>query len=90
MKNKLIHFLVIILCSFFVFIMVVFSGISEWLYKYYEGYFLYGHYVGETKAGYYLDFLKNIVLPCCIVAVGGGWWGCRYILNKRKVRNKSR
>lgn len=53
--------------SVFFFLILNLSGMTKLLYVNYEPVILHGNYVGETRAGYYLDFLYEIILPTCVL-----------------------
>lgn len=83
MKKILLYLAGFIILALGMFLLIIFTQVGLYLYELYEPVVLAGHYVGETRAAYYHDFLLTVVLPASVVISACVLLGM-YKINKSK------
>lgn len=59
--------IIVVTLTFLALLSLSIVTITKPLFNLYEEYILKGHYVGETYAAYYFDFILYLITPLCFV-----------------------
>lgn len=59
--------IIVVTLTFLALLFVSIITITKPMFSLYEEYILKGHYVGETYAAYYFDFILYLITPLCFV-----------------------
>lgn len=57
--------IIVVTLTFLALLFVSIATITKPMFGLYEEYILKGHYVGETYAAYYFDFILYLITPLC-------------------------
>jgi hypothetical protein len=59
--------IIVVALTFLALLFLSILTITKPMFSLYEEYILKGHYVGETYAAYYFDFILYLITPLCFV-----------------------